>query len=885
MNPGSTVRVGGLRICPMLRSPILRASLAFQLLVGGVAVGQNGDHTNEIQRERVPIEKIPLSPVRSPAEEAKTFAIAPGFHVELVAAEPLVSSPVAMQFDHRGRLWVVEMKGYMATPDGDGEGRGVCSIAILEDTDGDGRMDKRTVFADGLVMARSVMLFQDGALVAEPPKLWFLRDTDGDGKADKKELVSDDYASQDDPKLGRKANPEHASNSPTWALDNWIYSANHTWRYRWNASGTNAWLKESTQFRGQWGLSQDNFGRLFHNSNSDQLRADLVDGRYLLRNPNLRSPYGVNVQLVEDQRVWTSRVNPGVNRGYQPGQLTPEGRLATYTGACGPVVYRGDQFGPEFVGDAFLCEPTGNMIRRNKILNRDGVLSATNAYDHAEFLTAQDERFRPVNLFNGPDGALYVVDLYRGLIQHHIYLTTYLRKQIESRNLQTPVDLGRIWRVVRDGRPVRRESMAPKVESAELVRRLSHANGFWRDRAQQLLVERRAVEAVPALVQALDPIRNPESLGRLHALWTLEGLGQLELSHVAKAMDDPAAPVRMAGLKLSERFLKGEEGGDARSLILRHAGLLPAEEQLQLIFTLGEVATPATDAILRVLLMNGPVTRIRVDAVLSGLGGRELEFLEALILDPACGQMRESHRMLLSSLARCVTIESLSARLQHLLQLAASRVPGDWQQVAILDGISGTLPTPRTGQPMPVVKPVVFATEPVAWKTLREVDSDEVRRRVTSIERLVGWPGKPGMAAVQLPTPLKGDELASFQRGKELYASICGACHQPHGNGQEGLAPPLRDSEWVLGSDQRLIRIVLHGVRDELQVKGQRYTLNMPALAEALTDQQIADALTYIRHEWDHPAAPVAAEKVKAIRKQSGTREDSWTQPELLRIP
>jgi putative membrane-bound dehydrogenase-like protein len=777
------------------------------------------------------------------------------------------------------------MKGYMQTPDGDGEGRGVCSIAILEDTNGDGRMDKRTVFADGLVMARSVMLFQDGALVAEPPKLWFLRDTDGDGKADKKELVTDDYASQDDPKLGRKANPEHASNSPTWALDNWIYSANHTWRYRWNATGTNTWQKEPTQFRGQWGLSQDNQGRLYHNSNSDQLRADFVDGHYLLRNPNLRNPYGVNVQLVEDQRVWTSRVNPGVNRGYQPGQLTPEGRLATYTGACGPVVYRGDQFGPEFVGDVFLCEPTGNMIRRNRILNRDGVLTATNAYDRAEFLTAQDERFRPVNLFNGPDGALYVVDLYRGLIQHHIYLTTYLRRQIESRNLQTPVDLGRIWRVVRDGRPLRRDSRPAQLTTAQLVQRLSDPNGFWRDRAQQLLVERRAVDAVPALVQALDPIRNPESLGRLHALWTLEGLGQLELSHVARAMDDPAAPVRMAGMKLSERFLKGEDGGEARSLILRHAGLLPAEEQLQLIFTLGEVATPATDAILRVLVMNGPVTRLRVDAVLSGLGGRELEFLEALILDPACAQMRESHRLLLSGLARCVAIEGLSGRLQHLLQLAAGRPAGDWQQLAILDGISGTLPAARAGQPAPAVKPVMFAEEPAAWKTLRGVEGDEVRRRVASIDRLVGWPGKPGMEAFKLPAPLTGDDLASFQRGKELYATICGACHQPHGNGQEGLAPPLRDSEWVLGSEQRLIRIVLHGVRDELQVKGQKYTLNMPALAEALNDQQIADALTYIRHEWDHPGAPVKASTVQAVRKLTEAREDSWTQPELLRIP
>jgi mono/diheme cytochrome c family protein/glucose/arabinose dehydrogenase len=863
----------------------LSFTLGLSLLLPVLTRAQNGDHTNEVQVERVPKDRIPATPVRSADEEAKTFALAPGFRVELVAAEPLVRSPVTMQFDHRGRLWVVEMTGYMRDPDGTGEDRPIGSIAVLEDTDGDGRMDRRTVFADGLVMPRGIMLFQDGALVAEPPKLWFLRDTDGDGKADKKELVADDYASQDDPKLGRKANPEHASNSPTWMLDNWIYSANHTWRYRWNASGTNTWIKEPTAFRGQWGLSQDNYGRLYHNSNSDQLRADLVDGRYLTRNPNLRNPFGVNVQLAEDQRVWTARVNPGVNRGYQPGQLTADGRLATYTGACGPVVYRGDQFGPEFVGDVFLCEPTGNMIRRNKILNRDGFLSATNAYFQAEFMTSQDERFRPVNLFNGPDGALYIVDLYRGLIQHHIYLTTYLRKQIESRNLQSPVNLGRIWRVVKEGNAVKRDVLPARVESAELVKRLSHPNGFWRDRAQQMLIERKAVDAVPSLVQSLDAGKNPEALGRLHALWTLEGLGSLQLSHLDRAMDDSSPVVRRAGMKLAEGFLKGEDRDDARSLILKNAGLLPAEEQLQLIFTLGEIGTPATDAILRVLMMTGPVNRLRVDAVLSGVGGRELEFLDALILDPACAQMRDTHRLLLSGLSRCVAVEGLSARIQHLLDLIASRPAGDWQQVALLEGISSTLPAARAGQPAPRIKPVVFASEPVAWKTLVAVESEEVKKRVASIDRMIAWPGKPGMHEIKIAAPLQGDDLASFNRGKELYTTICGACHQPHGNGQEGLAPPLRDSEWVLGSEQRLIRIVLHGVRDELTVKGQKYTLNMPALAEALNDQQIADALTYIRREWDHPGAPVKAATVQSIRKATQAREDSWTQPELLRIP
>ena len=851
-----------------------------------MAAAQNGDKTNELQRELVPRDIIPPAPVLTPEQEAKTFAVAPGFRVELVAAEPLVHSPVAMQADARGRLWVVEMTGYMPTPDGTGEQQPSGNIVMLEDTDGDGRMDKRTVFLGGLVMPRSLMLFQDGVVVAEPPRLWFARDTDGDGKADEKVMIADDYATQDDPRLGRKANPEHASNSPTWALDNWVYSANHAWRYRWLGGSVTHWAKEPTLSRGQWGLSQDDHGRLFHNSNSDPLRADLVESRYLSRNPDLRPGFGANVQIEKDLRVWTARVNPGVNRGYQPGQLTPEGKLATFTGACGPVVYRGDQFGPEFTGDVFLCEPTGNMVRRERITNQDGLLTATNAYPGTEFLTSTDERFRPVNLHNAPDGALYIVDLYRGLIQHHIYLTSYLRKQIESRGLQSPVDMGRIWRVVREGRPVGRDRLGARPDDDELVAKLSHPNGWWRDRAQQMLVERRATGAVPQLRKLAGAGDAATPAGRLHALWTLEGLGELDLATLATALDDPAPKIRGAALRLSEGFLKGPQREAAINLVLQRAGFVPLEEQLQLLFTLGEIRTPATEAISRVLLMNAAPSPLRFDAVISGLAGREIDFLASLVQDPLCATMKNGHAPLLAGLARCVTLGGDPGKIARLLDLAAMPKPGDWQQVAILGGIAGTVPVAKPGQPAPLVRPVRFPAEPKAIAPLRNVGSPEVRSLIARVDPLLAWPGKQGMAAaVPAADALAGDDAASFARGKELYTVVCGACHQPHGNGQEGLAPPLRDSEWTLGSEQRLARIVLQGVRDEMSVKGVNYLLNMPALAEALTDPQIADALTYIRREWGHAAPPVTEATIKAARAATATREDSWTQAELLRIP
>lgn len=863
---------------------VRRKALAAITAVHIAARAQNGDHAGEIQREVVPSDRIPPAPALTPEQEIATFQVAPGFHVDLMAAEPLVSSPVAMQFDERGRVWVVEMKGFMPNADGRGEDRPVGDIAILEDTDGDGRMDKRTVFLDHLVMPRAAMLFLNGALVAEPPNVWFAADVDGDGRADSKTLLFKDYASPDDPKYGARANPEHASNGIFWSLDNWAYSANHTFRYRWRGGPATNWISGPTIFRGQWGISQDDTGRLYHNSNSDQLRADLVPAEYLLRNPNLRPAYGANVPLTADQRVWPARVNPGVNRGYQPGQLNPNGRLATYTATCAPVVYRGDQFGPETVGDVFLCEPAGNLIRRDHILDLDGELTATNAYDHAEFLASTDERFRPVNLANGPDGALYVVDIYRGIIQHRIYLTSYLRKQAESRGLQDALGQGRLWRVTRNGHPIRRDVLPAKPTLESLIAWLSDSNGWRRDRAQQLLIERQNPSDAGALESLVRNEPPTPPLGRLHALWTLEGLDQLDFRTVEAALLDPDTRVRTAALRLSERFFEGEEGDAAKEAILRHASGAVPGERLQLLLTLGQIHSPEADRRLRALLLAGPTRRLDIDAAVSGLGGRELESLTEIAAHVPPGAKGADLGPLWSSLSRCVINEGRPERAAELLDLAAAQEAGGWRQLAILDGIASVVPTPRGNQAPPPFDKVRLAAEPKSLATLQAIAQPEVSKRVGRVAQAFRWPGKTGEIAEPEIQPLTGESLASFSRGKELYSTICGACHQPHGNGQEGLAPPLRRSEWVLGDEQRLGRIALRGVRDELTVRGSKYTLNMPGLGDFLNDQQLADVLTYVRREWGHGASPVAAATIRSIRLATAGHEDSWTEPELLRI-
>jgi mono/diheme cytochrome c family protein/glucose/arabinose dehydrogenase len=857
-------------------------TLLITLATASVALAQSGDKIGEVQTARVPKEKIPPAPILTPEDGLKSLKVQPGFRVELVAAEPLIHDPVQIAFDPDGRLWVMELRGYMPNVEGTGEFEKIGSLAVLEDTDGDGRMDKRTEFLSGLVMARSFALVNGGVLVAEPPNLWFWRDTDGDGKADAKSPVVKDYATAADPKYGPKANPEHASNGLMLGLDNWIYSANHTVRYRF---ADEDWKREPTTFRGQWGISQDDFGRLVYNSNSDQLRLDLVPSAYLNRNPFYRGGVGLNWQPQKSQEVWPIRVNPGVNRGYQEKQLRPDGTLATYTAACGPVIYRGDNFPADCKGNAFICEPAGNLVRRN-VLNEQGLLiTAQNAYDKAEFLASTDERFRPVNLNNGPDGALYVVDLHRGLIQHRIYVTSYLRKQAEDRNLTGPPGLGRIYRVVAEGRPLGKKPALSKATPEELVKHLSHANGWWRDTAQRLLVEKNSGASIPLLKQLATAGTDP--MGRLHALWTLEGLGQLDvatLTNVLKA--EQHSKIRATAIRLCEPYLKTDAKADVLPKLLAQLTVNHLDIQLQLAFTLGEVSDLKAEEAMAVIARNHATNDLIRTALISGLALRETEFAERLLADAKWKEAAPAREQLLTALARSVTAHGRGERVGKLLEVIA-KTSVSWQQKALLNGMVASTP-PSTGkkdkkQPAPRVKRVRLQAESAALAALKKSPDKSIKDLVKGVDDFVVWPGKPGVAPEPPVKPLTAAQATRFEQGRQLYAVSCGACHQAHGFGQEGLAPPLVDSEWVMGSEQRLARILLHGLTGPLTVKGQKYDLDMPAHG-TFDDEQLASILTYIRREWEHTFDPIDPGAIKKAREAHAKREESWTQEELLKI-
>ena len=306
---------------------------------------------------RKSIENMPLLEAN---EAIKKMHIEDGFTVKLVAAEPLIAAPVAMSFDNKGRMWVVTMMDYMPDTSGTGEDAPTGKVMILSDVNGDGVMDSSKIFLDSLVLPRALCLIDGGILVAEPPKLWYY-----DIKDDKpvnKTLVDSTYADG--------GNVEHQPNGLLRAMDNWIYNAKSDVRYKKQG---NKWLKEKTHFRGQWGISQDDEGRLFYNTNSENLIGDYFMPGLGSWNTNQREVAGYVEPIVKDNRVYPVRPTPGVNRGYIEGVLDDSLRLVNFTAACGPVIYNGGLFSDAYHGNAFVAEPSANLIKRN-ILSDKGYI-------------------------------------------------------------------------------------------------------------------------------------------------------------------------------------------------------------------------------------------------------------------------------------------------------------------------------------------------------------------------------------------------------------------------------------------------------------------------------------------------------------------------------
>jgi mono/diheme cytochrome c family protein/glucose/arabinose dehydrogenase len=792
------------------------------------------------------------------AEEAlKTFKIEKGFRVELVATEPMVEAPIAISFDDQGRMFVVEMRGYMRDAEGTTEHEPTGRIKLLEDTDGDGLMDKATIFVDELVMPRSVLAVNGGALVAVPPNLFFYKDTDGDGKADTKELVTNDYGVAG-------GQPEHMANTPIWAMDNAIWSAGYSTRFRLRGG---IWQKDAGLGRGQYGLCQDDQGRLYFNYNSDLLRCDLLPTEAFAKNPLLRNATSINARVANVQTVWPSHPTPGVNRGYDPKSLRPDGTLTSATATCGALIFRGDAFPEGYRGNAFIPEPSANIVKRMILSEKDGILSAKNATEGREFLSSTDERFRPVQATDGPDGALYIVDMYRGIIQHSSFLTHYLIANIKDRKLDRPYDQGRIWRIVPDKSKSIKATRLP-TETTERVKMLSHENGWVRDTAQRLLVE-SADSAAASPLKELLATADSNPLARLHALWTLDGLGTLTADVIRPLLKDAdlhikAAAVRLAGRDLTPELLGLTEESDI--LVLA-----------QLAIKLSAFNTPDTDlALAKVLAKNGSNPLVR-EAAMTGLRGRESQIAK-LVVDLSTPDNSKQVLPVIEYIGNMIALANKAQPYEEALTLAAAQPKGSQIASLLIKGLANTGAGNAKGAP--AAKTLWLDKEPESLAVLKKTLSPKSADNLNKIQTRVAWVGKPGAPTPPKIVPLNESQQALFEKGKVIYAGLCAACHQGHGYGLDGLAPPLVDSEWVLGKPDVAARIVLHGLAGPVKVVGRNWDLAMPPLPH-LTDEDVAAVLTFIRREWEHTASPVSPQDITKLRAQYKTRTAMWTADEL----
>jgi hypothetical protein len=545
----------------------------------------------------------------------------PGYHLELVASEPLIQEPVALDWDLQGRLWAVEMPGFMADLTGSNEHDPIGRVVVLEDTNNDGTMDKRTVFADHLVLARSLKVLDRGVLVAEPPNVWLMRDTNGDLHADDKQLVTTGFGRFD-------GDPQNNANGFYWAMDNRMYTAGLAdIQFRLKDG---VFEVQKTLERGEWGVAQDDAGRIYRNTNESAVHVDLVPTYYYARNPNLVRTRGSYERLSDDDAnaVWPVRPNPGTNRAYQIGIDRPDGSLARYTAVCAPLIYRGDRLPAELYGNVFVAEPAANLVGR-LIVEDDGKgLRVKRAYEKGEFIASTDERFRPVFISDAPDGTMYIADMYRGIIEHRISVTEYLRDQILSRKLDRPTGLGRIYRVMHEA--TRRAPSNPFAGATpqQLVQALSSPNGWRRDTAQRLLVERGAKNVAPALLQLAISAKDWRT--RLHALWTLDGLDAIDVATVQKALDDSSRDVRVSAVRIAERWL-GDAGHPIQAAVLRRLDDTDWQVRQQLAASLGVLPQDAREAALVALLERYADDPVVMDAALSSARGREAAVLERLM--------------------------------------------------------------------------------------------------------------------------------------------------------------------------------------------------------------------------------------------------------------
>ncbi len=665
--------------------------------------------------------KLPQIPPRDPPTSREAIELHDDFRIVLVAAEPLVRDPVAIDFDESGRMFVVELPSYNGYAIDGYQGGG--TIRMLEDTDDDGVCDKSTVYLDELKYPTAIACWGGGLFVGDAPDLLFVKDTDGDGKADSRQSVFTGF--------GSDAAGEAHLNSIRWGFDNRFHlstslsggdirigSAPETEAVSVRGRGMIFDPRDLTKFEltsggGQHGMSMDDWGHKFVCSNSVPAQMLMYDDRYLARNPSLQAPAAAVDIAPEGRLTHLYRVSPAEPWRELRTSLRKTGKFrgsdeggkpfGFFTGATGITIYRGDAWPDAFRGNLLVGDVANNLVYRAALEQQGVGVVARRADEGREFFASRDIWTRPVQFANAPDGTLYVLDIYRGLIEGAAFLPPEFLKVID------PVsgnDRGRIYRIEHKSGTRRMTPNLRERSTAELVALLEHPNGWHRDTASRLLYERQDRSSVAALEELAR--KGALAEGRSAALYALSGLGVLSETSLLAATDDAAPLVRAQTLRLSESLVAASPALVAR--ICRMADDPDVRVRYQLAFSLGAATGVQRNAALATLaIKDGGDSWFRL-AILSSLreGSGDVfelvaantefrgtshgqDFLLAVAKQIGVNNQQDEIAIVLKSLSNLPAVEKPLA--ESLVTMLAEQLTGDAREemLTAVDGKAGAM--------------------------------------------------------------------------------------------------------------------------------------------------------------------------------------------------
>ncbi len=817
------------------------------------------------------------------AEESLSLMhLSEDFKVEVFLKEPQVMSPTEMVFDENGRIYVAEMLDY---PDDPPPGKPIRSrIKLLEDNDGDGKYERTVIFADQVLQVSGLLPWKGGLIVTSAPDILWMKDNDGDGKADVRQVLYTGFP---------KVNPEARITNPRYGIDNWIYASNNGREGRITSPANRERqpvLVRGTDFRfhmvrdvaepsagvAQFGLTFDDWGNEFITENTTHLRQVILPMHYIARAPLLEIP-AFALNIYEDGKVpaqifpltgpqeWRKQRTALRQQRYDEQGLNRIERLSGYfSGASGGTVYNGDAWPESYRGSIFTGEVSANLIHRDT-LTPDGVtFKAARAKEATEFLASEDQWFRPCNFANAPDGNLYFMDIYRLFIETPESIPEEIKKGMDFYAGDT---MGRIYKLTSKN-PRTKRDLKPRLGTAsteELVKTLEHENGWHRTTAQRLIVERQDKSAIPFLRQFFEQTQSP--LGKIHALWTLEGLSALEEPLVLKALKDQHPRVREHAVRLSENFSKSRT---MQSAVMAMANDPDVRVQFQTAFTLGQMKDNQTlDALAGLAMKHAENQWFRL-AVLSSVNDSAAQFFSLLRKKDSAFE----NEQLSAQLAALVGSKHYAYELAGLLKLISTLKKPE----AALNGLSKGLKLAdvknlRVASAEPVLMTLLNneneAVQKSAWETARffelkglvqkaladaQNDALPVKTRVTAVRALRG-----GQFAAVSPVLQK---LLADQNSPELQAA---AIESLSAFDNPSIAGSLI-SQW-----QKFSPEIRQKALAALLSERERMKALMKALEEGKIERTMADPAMQAKL-FDHPDKDVVNRARQFFKQESDER-------------